>query len=164
MRRLSLLPILALLLMACTPNNANGSVPVRTIESLAGDWYATNAYELPAPLVPGVPVILTVDGQDVTLKTGCNIAGGRAVVRDSRLTVNDMARTEMACEPALMAQEEWLTAMLAAHPRLERSGPFLAMHWTADAHDYSLGLSQEAAVTDAPAGPPAGPDSAPPSR
>ena len=49
--------------------------------------------------------------------------------------------TRMACEPALMEQERWVTEMLSSHPRLELSGPYLALHW-GEGEQWWLGLEQ----------------------
>ena len=62
-----------------------------------------------------------------------------------------LATTRMACEPALMAQERWVIEMLDSRPRLELSGPYLALHWGEDER-WWLGLEQEG-VDPAPSGP-----------
>jgi heat shock protein HslJ len=48
----------------------------------------------------------------------------------------------MACEPALMEQERWVTEMLGSRPRLELSGPFLALHW-GEGEQWWIGLDRE---------------------
>jgi hypothetical protein len=49
-----------------------------------------------------------------------------------------------------MEQEAWLFAMVAAHPRLELSGPYLYLHWdTGDGGNgerWWLGLEKETAT------------------
>ena len=52
-----------------------------------------------------------VDGQ-LGASGGCNSMGGSYVVDGDRLAVEQMMTTEMACEPALMEQDQWLAALL----------------------------------------------------
>ena len=47
----------------------------------------------------------------------------------------------MACEPALMEQERWVTEMLETRPRLELSGPYLYLHW-GEGEQWWLGLER----------------------
>jgi hypothetical protein len=41
-----------------------------------------------------------------------------------------------------MEQERWVTEMLSSHPRLELSGPYLALHW-GEGEQWWLGLERE---------------------
>jgi hypothetical protein len=47
-----------------------------------------------------------------------------------------------------MAQEQWLPRMVSGRPRLEVSGPMLALHWAAgdDTRDGTWWLGLEQAV------------------
>lgn len=126
-------------------DNANGSVPVRSLDDLAGRWSVVNTQGAPGPLV--APVELEVDGDRLSVRTGCNSGGGSASVEDSRLVLDGggLAVTEMACDEPRNAQERWVLEMLQAGPRLERSGPYLYLHWgTAEAHWVGLELQPAA--------------------
>jgi heat shock protein HslJ len=126
---------------------ANGSVPVDGLDDLTGSWLAVNDTTTPAP-VQGT-VRLVFEGGQVVAQTGCNTASGVVAVEDSVLVADALATTRMACEPALMEQERWVLEMLTSRPRLELSGPFLALHWgdgegEGEGERWWLGLEQEA--------------------
>jgi len=121
-------------------DTANGSLPVSGFADLSGGWQATPAGTTPAPVQ--APVRLAFEDGRVSAETGCNTVGGPVSVRDSVLLAGPLVRTRMACEPALMEQERWVTEMLASSPRLEVSGPYLFIHW-GDGERWWLGLERE---------------------
>ena len=118
-------------------DNANGSVPVGSLTEIAGTWNAVNDTGAPAKL--GAPVRLLVAEGGMFVDTGCNTGRGLADVQGSRLVVGALATTKRACPPPLGAQEHWVREMLTTQPRLERSGPMLALHW-GEEERYWLGL------------------------
>lgn len=122
--------------------SANGSVRVEDLEELAGRWVAVNAVGAPQPLA--APVELEVDGDRLLVRTGCNTGSGPVSVEDSRLVLGGagLAVTEMACvEPERSAQERWVLEMVGTRPRLDRSGPYLYVHWGAGER-YWVGFEQ----------------------
>lgn len=127
-------------------DNANGSVPVRSLDDLTGRWDVVNTQGAPSPLV--APVELEVDGDRLSVRTGCNSGGGAASVEDSRLVLDGagLAVTEMACDEPRNLQERWVLEMLGAEPRLERSGPYLYLHWGPD-EEHWLGLELQPAAS-----------------
>lgn len=127
-------------------DSANGSVPVGALDDLAGSWLAVNDTTTPAPLLGTVR--LTFDGGAVVAETGCNTARGAVSVEESVLVAEALMTTRMACEPALMAQEQWVVDLLTSRPRLELSGPYLALHWGEDER-WWLGLEGEGWDADA---------------
>ncbi|WP_299443795.1 META domain-containing protein [uncultured Phycicoccus sp.] len=117
--------------------------PVRSLDQLAGRWTAVNDTTTPAPFA--APIVLAVDGDLLQVSTGCNSGSGTVAVEDSRLVIADtgLAVTEMGClDPAVTAQEGWVLDMLAARPRLETAGPYLALHW-GPGERFWLGLERE---------------------
>lgn len=123
-------------------DTANGSVPVRSLDDLTGTWDVVNTQGAPAALV--APVELTVADGRLSVRTGCNSGGGSASVEDSRLVLDDtgLPMTAMACEGPRGEQERWVLEMLQATPRLDRSGPYLYVHWgRGDAHWLGLELA-----------------------
>jgi heat shock protein HslJ len=122
-------------------DTANGSVPVRGLEDLEGSWVVVNDVAAPAPVVGTVRLDFTADGR-VSAATGCNAVNGPVSVEASTLVTGPLVSTRMACEPALMDQERWVTEMLADRPRLELSGPSLALHW-GEGEQWWLGLERE---------------------
>jgi heat shock protein HslJ len=120
-------------------DNANGSVAVRDLASIAGEYVSINDSGAPAPVLDGTPVRLVVEAGRIRATAGCNSIQGEADVQDSRLVAPDLSTTEMGCPADVAAQEEWVVAMLQARPRLERSGPYLSLLW----EDHWLGLSSD---------------------
>jgi hypothetical protein len=121
--------------------NANGSVPVRDLRSIAGEYVSVNDAGAPAPVLDTTPIRLVVAKDRIRAHAGCNSIQGQASVDGGRLVVRDLAITEIGCPPEVAAQEEWVVAMLQARPRLERSGPYVSLLW--DGH--WLGLSRDPA-------------------
>jgi heat shock protein HslJ len=126
-------------------DTANGSVPVESLDQLTGSWLAVNDASAPAVVIGTVRLEFSADGR-VTAQTGCNGVRGQVSVQDSTLVAGPLMSTRMACEPALMEQERWVTEMLSSHPRLELSGPYLALHW-GEGEQWWLGLEREPAGT-----------------
>jgi heat shock protein HslJ len=122
-------------------DNANGSVAVRQLATIVGEYVSVNDTGAPLPVLDATPVRLVVEKERISAHAGCNSIQGRAGVEDGRLVVHDLAATEIGCPPDVAAQEEWVIAMLTARPRLERSGPYLSLLW--DGH--WLGLSSDPA-------------------
>jgi heat shock protein HslJ len=122
-------------------DNANGSVVVGDLASIVGEYVSVNDTGAPAPVLEAAPVRLVAQKDRISAHAGCNSIQGRARVEDGRLVVVNLAATLIGCPPDVGAQEEWVMAMLAARPRLERSGPYLSLLWD----DHWLGLSSDPA-------------------
>jgi META domain len=127
-------------------DTANGSVPVEDVGVLTGGWTVVNGGSAPAS-VQGVVRLVFGDGR-VFSETGCNTVRGPVSVAESVLVTGPLMSTRMACEPALMEQERWITEMLGARPRLELSGPYLALHW-GEGEQWWLGLERESETSPA---------------
>lgn len=125
-------------------DNTNGTVAVGSLDDLRGRWVSINDVGAPARTV--VPVELTVEGSTLRVRTGCNGGTGEADIDGSRLVLRGggLVTTEMGCETPLMDQEQWVVEMLTSTPRLERSGPYLFLHW-GRGDGYWLGLEQQTA-------------------
>ena len=63
-------------------------------------------------LVPGTTIRLTFDAGSLGVHAGCNSMGGIYALDVDRLIVRDFAMTEMACDPPLMAQDQWIVDLL----------------------------------------------------
>lgn len=122
-------------------DSANGSVPVARTDELVGAWVVVNDVSAPSPVVGTVRLEFTTEGR-VLAEPGCNALRGSVEVQDSTLVAGPLMSTRMACEPALMEQERWVGDMLAGRPRLERSGPYLYLHWGED-ETWWLGLEKD---------------------
>jgi heat shock protein HslJ len=77
--------------------------------------------------VQGTTVRLTFTGGGVSVNAGCNSIGGSYTISGNRLTVGQVMSTEMACDPALMAQDQWIAAFLASGPVFALDGPNLTL-------------------------------------
>ncbi|KQU95741.1 hypothetical protein ASC89_15020 [Devosia sp. Root413D1] len=101
------LPLVCLLAIAtASPAFAGGSL-------LYGNWALEELRD--GVVTPGVRTTLQVepDGR-ASGSGGCNSFGGGVTINDNALQFTDIAWTEMACEPATMAQEASFFAVLAA--------------------------------------------------
>jgi heat shock protein HslJ len=82
----------------------------------------------PRPLVDGTRIRLTFsDDHQLGAQAGCNSMGGPAELTDNRLVVGDLATTEMGCDPARHAQDEWLARFLTGRPTWQLDGPQLTL-------------------------------------
>ncbi len=81
---------------------------------------------MPRSLPAGARVTLwfTPDGRLVA-SGGCNTIIGRVELSGGRVTLAEARITEMACADDLMAQDQWLAALLDARPSWALSGPYL---------------------------------------
>lgn len=91
---------------AATPAFAGGS-------SLYGSWALEELRD--GAVTAGVRTTLEVrPGDQAGGNGGCNSYGGNVTINDNRVQFTDIVWTEMACEPAIMAQEASFLAVLAA--------------------------------------------------
>ena len=70
------------------------------------------------PLVPGTRLRLNFSASDIGASAGCNHMGGTYRIDGGRLTVGDLATTDMGCDPDLMAQDQWLSQLLGTGPAI----------------------------------------------
>lgn len=63
-------------------------------------------------LAPDSVVRLSFGAGQIGASGGCNSMGGPYAIDGDRLVVQQLAMTEMACEPALMVQDQWLAGLL----------------------------------------------------
>ena len=95
------------------------------------EWIADTRLERDAAssLVPGTEIRLNFDSALGTLggDSGCNSFGATYVVDDDRMRIDDIAGTEMGCEPAVMEQEQFLYDVLAAADTFEIDGDRLTI-------------------------------------
>ncbi len=127
--------------------SANGSIPVERVDQLTGSWVAVNDGSAPATTLGTVRLDFSADGQLIA-QTGCNGVFSTPSVEHSVLVTSEPRSTLIACAPALMEQERWVTEMLGSRPRLELSGPYLYLHW-GKGEQWWLGLEREPEGTHA---------------
>lgn len=97
--------------------------------------------------VPGTEIRLNFEDGQLGASAGCNSMSGRHAIDGAVLVVEELATTEMACEPALMAQDAWLAEVLTGRPEvvLDDNGISLI-----DGSTALLLVDREAVRPDAP--------------
>lgn len=69
-------------------------------------------------LVPDSEVVMTFEGEQLSVQAGCNTMFGRYTLEQDTLQVPMMAQTQMACDEDLMAQDQWLIEFLEDGPQV----------------------------------------------
>jgi len=120
-----LLPLLAVALLGACTATAVGSIspsaqaptpPASNPPSAAGGGMIAGTFVSTSvaghDLVKGTTVTLTFKDGQLSANAGCNTMSGTVVVLGGKLSVGQMAMTEMGCAAELMAQDQWLAAFL----------------------------------------------------
>ncbi len=112
---LTLLTISAIALAACGSDDdtASGSAP--TADDLAGQAFESTSVD-GYDLVDGATIELGFESDVLGARAGCNSLSGSYTITDGTLEVETMASTMMACEDALMEQDQWLSEFLTSGP------------------------------------------------
>jgi heat shock protein HslJ len=77
------------------------------------------------------------DDDRLVAHAGCNTMSGSVRLTDGRLRADELAITDMACEPEMMAADAWMSDLLLAEPEWElRDDGTLVL--TADEHVVTL--------------------------
>lgn len=123
-----------------------------SMADLSGRQFVSESVEEagePRPLVPSTEIFLTFDEGDrnVGASAGCNSFSGLYEVDAGRLVVDEMGGTEMGCDEARHAQDQWLVELLMSDPAFELAGDHLTL--TAGATVVVL-LDREVADPDRP--------------
>ena len=114
------LPVVVLLLAACAA--ASGAAE----DDLVGRSFESTDVE-GHTLVEGTVITLIVSSDGVSANAGCNTLFGDATWDDGVLRMPQAASTMMACDPALMDQDQWLGALLESSPPYELDGDTLTL-------------------------------------
>ncbi|HSF98176.1 MAG TPA: META domain-containing protein [Ornithinibacter sp.] len=79
-------------------------------------------------LVEGSAITLTFEDGRMSANGGCNTLNGAATWDGDTLDVAEpLASTMMACDEALMAQDQWLSEFLTSSPALEVDGDTMTL-------------------------------------
>ena len=73
------------------------------------------------------PVEVAFTADTISVATPCNGMSGPVNYSESALTVGPLASTKMACEPALMEQDQVIANALAANPTWQLAGETLTL-------------------------------------
>jgi heat shock protein HslJ len=79
------------------------------------------------PLVADSRIRLTFEDGNLGASAGCNQMGGTYTLDGDTLQVGMMSTTEMACDPPLMNQDQWLASFLGSGPTLTLTGNDLVL-------------------------------------
>ena len=128
MSRFASILVLSTLLAAC------GLVPgVGAGASLDGRTFLSTAVSVAGAdhaLVDGTQIRLSFTDGQIGASAGCNIFGGSYRLADNRLLISGGAMTEMGCDDARSAQDEWLFTFLGSGPTVALSGDELTLSST----------------------------------
>jgi heat shock protein HslJ len=76
----------------------------------------------PFALADGTRIRLVFDNGTLSASGGCNIIGGDLDIDGDVLHFSGASMTEMGCEPARMAQDDWLVTFLTSNPTFVSDG------------------------------------------
>lgn len=104
----------ALALTACGGGGSSGGGDP---EVLIDASYVVTSFTVgdPQRQVQG-PVTISFTADSISVDTPCNDMGATVEYSPTTLTVGPVAATEMACEPALMEQDQLIADVLAGNP------------------------------------------------
>lgn len=118
MRRLALIVTgLAMAALALTACGGGGSSGGGDPEVLIDASYVVTSFTVgdPERQVQG-PVTISFTADSISVDTPCNDMGATVEYSPTTLTVGPIAATKMACEPALMEQDQLIAGVLAGNP------------------------------------------------
>lgn len=78
-------------------------------------------------LVDGTRITLRFSGDSVGASAGCNSMGGQFTLDGGMLVVDGMGSTEMGCDPARHAQDEFVATVLTQRPAMTLDGDSLIL-------------------------------------
>ncbi len=83
---------------------------------LTGKTFTSSEVTGGQTLVPGSTITLTFENGNISANAGCNTFFGSVDLAGNILSAPTLASTMMACEQALMDQDQWLSSFLASDP------------------------------------------------
>ncbi len=145
----------ACLMTAACGNDSTGSSDPAALNvdgrAFVGDTVTVN--DKPYRLVPGSNLRISFQDGRIGASAGCNSMSGSATWSGGTLVVDgdNLATTEMACDPALMDQDTWFADVLTSKPTLKQDGDTLTL---SSAKAVVVLTDEQVAVPDQPlAGP-----------
>lgn len=77
--------------------------------------------------VEGIRVGFSEQGDGVGWTAGCNEMGATSEIRRSRIEVDHLYGTEVACDSGVMQAEDWFTEFLSEDPKWRLDGSMLTL-------------------------------------
>ena len=114
-----------ILISSCGDDSDDGNDSADTVnlvdeETLDGHTFVATDVE-GQELVPETEMTLTFEDGRLSVIAGCNTMAGGYVLSDDVLVVDTLAQTQMACDPELHAQDEWVAVLFRGGPTLTRA-------------------------------------------
>ena len=126
--RLIFLAGLPVLLTACA------AAPTGPANLLAGTRWRVVTIDEAAPVSKKSELALTSDNLSAT--AGCNRLNGPWRIEGERMIAGPLIQTMMACDDAVMAQEQALSTLLTAAPKVTVSGKRLLLKTSGHAAEF----------------------------
>ena len=101
-------------------NDSAASVNLVDASTLDGHSFVATDVE-GQELVPDTELTLTFEDGRLAVIAGCNTMVGGYTISDDVLVVDKLAQTQMACDPELHAQDEWVAVLFRGGPTLTRA-------------------------------------------
>ncbi len=125
-----------------SPSAGGSGLPPEVIGATFVATQVTGKYSM----VPGSTISLTLEKGTLAARAGCNNMFGPYTVAGDVLTASKMGSTMMACDPALMQQDTWLSGFLASGPTWTYSGGTLQLSNGTDTMQLTEALTGAGAV------------------
>ena len=103
--------------VSSAPMSTSGSTPA-TLDGRELVVTEVTGHDLVADTTPRV----SFDAGRITVQAGCNTMNSTYELEGDQLVVGDMATTQMACDEALMAQDQWFADVLGGDPTVSADG------------------------------------------
>lgn len=145
----------ALLLAACGSNAAEPTGTPATWNDVISLTYVSTAVTedgAAKPLASETPISIAFTDASLSAQAGCNTLAGPAAITDGVLEVGELASTRMACDQALMEQDQWLSTFLTSKPHATYEQGVLTL--TGDNTTIDLAVKETVGFADSPAGGP----------
>jgi heat shock protein HslJ len=91
------------------------------------EFLSTSVDGAPRPLVAGTQIRLSFADGQIGASAGCNSMGGTYRLEGNILVFDGGSMTEMGCDEARHAQDDWLSSFLASRPTLTLAGNQLTL-------------------------------------
>lgn len=125
MKRLAASLVLVVLLAAC-----DGDAPPGGDTGLDGRAFLSTSVTdggADRPLVDGTQIRISFNDGQIGASAGCNTMGGTYRIEDGVLVFEGGSMTEMGCDEARHAQDDWLIEFLGSRPTITQSGSELQL-------------------------------------
>jgi heat shock protein HslJ len=104
-------------------STANDAGWLDSLGDVQGRWVSIAGHADDGTTPWTAPVVLTVDGDVITMRGRCNTLAARVDIRDHRLhATGGVTGTAMGCPPEEAARDAWLAALIEDHATIQLQG------------------------------------------